>query len=413
MDIGLVGVNHHTAGFDVLERVSAAVPSLPQRLGTEESVTLATCNRAEIWTAGELAPDAIVEKLAHAAGMSVRDLRPHIYGRTGIDAARHAMRVAAGLDSLILGEAQILGQVARALDDARASGTAGPLVTRLCLAAVQAGRRARTETEIGRHTASVSHAAAALAAKAVDDVRSAHFLLVGSGEAAELAAQALRHRGVRHLVVTGRTEANTRRLAERIDGAVLPWIQLTDGIRAADVVVSATAAPETVIGPADIVAREGRPLTLIDLAVPHDVDAAVEQISKVSRFDLDDLRSVVDLGRARRKAAIPAVEAIIEDELEHFRKWFEGRRVIPVIVELREHVLELVRGEMREALDRLGYRDATQAADRLANRIATKVLHKPVTRLKARAECDGAAAHVAAIRDLFDLTSSGQEGDAA
>ena len=413
MDIALVGVNHHTAGFDVLERVSAEAASLPRRVGAVETIVLLTCNRAEVWSVGDLVPEAIAEQLAGAAAMPLEELRPHLYVRTGPDAARHAMRVAAGLDSLVLGEAQILGQISRALDEGRRNGTAGPLVTRVCLAAVEAGRRARAETEIGRHTMSVSHAAAALAVKAAGDVRSAHFLLVGTGEAAELAARALWNRGVRHLSFTGRTEAHAHRLAERIEGTVLPWTHLRPGVLAADVVMSATAAPAAVIGPDDILPRRGRGLTLIDLAVPHDVDPAVQQIPGVSRFDLDDLRSAIELGRARRKAAVPAVEAIIEEELQYFRKWVADRRVVPVIVELREHVLGVVRAEAHATLDRLGYENAGHAADRLARRIATKILHTPVTRLKARAEGDGAAAHLAAIRDLFDLTASDEEGEAA
>jgi glutamyl-tRNA reductase len=411
--IAVVGISHRSAGFDAVERVSAGVASLPPRLGAAESLLLVTCNRVECWTAGQLAPEGVVEELARGAGLSPQELLVQVYTRTGMDAVRHAMRVAAGLDSLILGEAQILGQLARAVDQARTDGTAGPLLTRLFAAAVQAGKRARTETEICRHASSVSHAAAGLAVDAVGDASAAHALVVGTGEAAELAARALRHRGVRDLHFTGRTAANARGLAARLGATSLPWANMRDGIAAADIVVSATAAPGTVIGPDDIVARDGRALTLVDLAVPHDVDVAVERIRGVLRFDLDDLRSVVDFGRARREAAVPAIEAIIEDEAERFREWLVGRRVVPLIVELRERVIDLVQAETRQALDRLGYQDAERTADHLAQRIARKVLHEPVVRLKAHAARDGAAPHVAAIRDLFALSQTVEEGERA
>lgn len=407
--ITVVGISHRTAGFDLIQRLSAVAASVPAGLCGAESVALVTCNRTELWTAGGPGEEAVAEHLAASAGMTSSELFPQLYIRTGLEAVRYAMRVAAGLESLILGEAEILGQVARALEGAQEKGTAGPVLTRLFLAAVRAGRRARSETEISRHTVSVSHAAASVALDTVTDVEAPRALVVGTGEAAELAARALRHRGVCGLTVIGRTPAHARALADRLGAATRPWSELAAGIAAADIVVSGTAAREPVIGQRDIADRGGRALALVDLAIPYDVDPTVAQLPDVSRIDLGSLRTFVDSGLARRQAAVPSVEALIEDELERFRKWLEGRRVVPLITELREHVTGLIRAETCETLTRLGYDGADHAADHVARRAARKVLHEPVVRLKARAAGDGAATYVAAIRDLFALTATGEE----
>ena len=411
MTISLVGTSHRTASFDLLARVTTAAESLAGELGrcVDESVAVLTCNRAELWLSGSIEAATIADELVRRTGLEAEELLPRLYTLSGMDAARHAMRMAAGLDSMIVGEVQILGQLRRALERAQRDDTVGPVLSRLFLAAVQAGRRARTETEISRHTASVSDAAARVALADLTNPLTGRVLVVGTGEAAELAVRALRHHGVERLKLTGRTPAHAEALAGRFGATTVPWSDLREAIAAADVVVSATSASDYVIRAEDLGPRTGQPLALVDLAVPHDVEPAAGAIPGVRRYDLDDLRSLVDVGLARRRAAVPAVEAILEDEAERFRRWLEGRRVVPVITELRAQVLRVVHTETRAALKRLGHEhDLEGTADRLAQRIATKVLHEPVVRLKARAADDGAATHVATLRDLFALEGGEQ-----
>ncbi|MGO9975086.1 MAG: glutamyl-tRNA reductase [Solirubrobacteraceae bacterium] len=409
MAIKLVGISHRTTSFELLARVTTAAESISAELShsVDESVLVLTCNRAELWLSGSLGADVVADELVRRSRLAAEELLPCVYSLCGIDAVRHAMRVAAGLDSLIVGEVQILGQLRRALERAQRDGTAGPLLSRLFLAAVQAGRRARTETDISRHNASVCEAAAHVALAGMADPRAGLVLVVGTGEAAELAARALHRRGVGRLTLTGRTPAHAEEVANRLGATTVLWSDLRDAIAAADVVVSATNAPGPVIRSEDLGPRTDRPLALVDLAVPHDVELGTDGIPGVRRYDLDDLRSLVDAGLARRQAAVPEVEAIVEDEAERFWRWLESRRVVPVILELRAQILRVVHKETRAALERLGVEcDVDGTADRLAERIATRVLHEPTLRLKAGAAQGGAATYVTTLRDLFAL-----EGD--
>lgn len=319
------------------------------------------------------------------------------------------MRVAAGLDSLVLGEPQILGQMGRALESAQRAGAAGPILSRLFEAASQAGRRARHETEISQHTASVSHAAARLARTHLGDLGAVSVLVLGAGEAAELALQALAQSGARQLICSSRTWAHAHALAERSGATAVPWDRLDDSLADADVVVAATSAPEPIARKDQLArlsaARAGRSLVAIDLGIPRNIEPEVGELEGVCRFGIEDLRAVVNDGLARREAAIPAVEAIVEEELERFRQWLAARRVVPIITGLRQRVLQTVHAEAHAGLVRVhrGEESVEQVAALLANRITTKVLHGPVVRLKERAAQDGADVHADVLRDLFEL----------
>jgi glutamyl-tRNA reductase len=400
--LSLAGLSHRTAPLELLERVSAAMER--HQVPAAESIALRTCNRAELYVVG-VPPAAVVPAL----GVSLGELREHGYVLEDLDAVRHLMRVASGLDSLIVGEVQILGQVAKALAAAQLAGTAGTISTRLFVAAVEAGRRTRRETEISRDTASMSHAAVRLALADGGDPATARVLLVGAGEAAGLAGRAFADAGAERLVWTGRTESRARALAERIGGDVLAWDRLGDGLRDADVVVTATSAPEPVIRVPDVAgvlpARGGRPLRIVDLAIPRDVEPAVGELPGVRRHDVADVRSVVDAGLARRRAAVPAAEGVILEEVDRFGRWLSAREVAPVIAGLREHVHDVVHNEAARGLDRVkrGAEDWDQAAARLARRITAQVLHTPILRLKAHAAGGRGRTHADALRDLFDL----------
>src|SRR4051794_16950920 len=336
----LVGPSHNHAPFEVLERACSAIEAVAgtARSDARESVPLVTCNRAELFLeADEEVTRRIVDALA------ANGLRSHLYVLEGMDAITHTMRAAAGVDSLIVGEVEILGQFARALEAAQARTTAGPVLTRLFRAAIGAGRRARSETEISRHTTSVSHAAAQLVlGGGARESAATVALVVGAGEAAELAARALRDRGVQQIHCTSRTEAHARDLATRVGCRWLAWEDMGSFLVEADVVLAATSAPFPVIRVGDVEtvldARRGRPLAIVDLAMPKDVESAVDRLPGVRRFGFDDLRSIVDGNIARRRAAVPAVEAIVADEAERLRQWLDGPRVVPPITAPRQRV---------------------------------------------------------------------------
>ena len=410
--ISLVGMSHRTAPFGLLERASTAVAELVEDgLGatTTEWLPVLTCNRVELYLvhgAGTPAVGAAIDELAARMGIGPEELSGCVYLLEGADAIRHVMRLAAGLDSMIIGEVEILGQLTRALADAGRRGTAGLVLTRLLRAAGRAGRRARAETAISRHTISISQAAARVALGAVGNPASTQALVVGAGEAAGLAAQALRHSGAGRILCTNRTDAHAEALARRVDGEALPWRRLRDGLALADVVLAATSAPEPVVRVGDVegLARDGRPLALVDLAVPRDIEAAVGSLPAVRLYSIADLRSVVDDGLARRREEIPAVEAIVADEAERFRLWLAGRRVAPLITELRGRVVRVAHAEVRAAFDASRPdEDLDAVAERVAERIATRVLHEPVVRLKASAADGAAATHITAMRELFAL----------
>lgn len=414
--ISLVGMSHRTAPLELLERACTAVTGMtPPALDvTSEWLTVLTCNRVELCFVHQPAvPTAtvVLDDLARRMGITLEELSRHVYVLEGTEAVRHVFRVAAGVDSMIVGEVEILGQLTRALAHALQQETAGLVLTRLFRAAARAGRRARTETAISRHTASVSHAAAHLSLAHVDDPSSAQALVVGSGEAARLGAEALRHCGATRMMCTSRTWAHAEALAGRVGGTALHWSRLRDGLALADVVLTATSAPGPVVGVSDVepllASRRGRPLALVDLAVPRDVETAVGRLQTVRLYDLADLRAVVDEGLARRRAEIPAVEVIVRDEAERFRQWLQGRRVAPLITELRGRVVGVAHAEVCAAFDGSRHDDDLDAiAARVADRIATRVLHEPVAQLKARAAGAGAAAHINAMRELFALGSA-------
>jgi glutamyl-tRNA reductase len=414
----LIGLNHQTAPVEIREQLHLADCTLRAALkdlsevGLQEVVILSTCNRIEIYavvrdaTMGwQLAEDA----LCQLQGFEVEQLRPHLYRREGRLAVEHLMRVASGLESMILGEAQILGQVAEAFTEAQKAGTSGALLSHLFAQAIHAGKRARTETDISRHTTSISHAAVQLIHEQQSDPAQTHILLVGAGEMARLAGQALAGRGFQNLQVINRTFASAEILAGEVGAEASSWNHLPEALIWADVVITATGAPHTVIRAGEVTRmmseRDHRPLLFVDLAVPLDVEIAVGQIEGVTRYDIDDLRAVVDANLAQRIAAASEVELIIDEEAADFMKWLSSRQVAPVIADLRRKAEAVVEAELQQALRRL---DGLQERDQqiiaqMAHRIMNKMLHEPTMYLKSRA-ADGDGhdfAHLA--RELFAL----------
>ncbi len=441
MSIVLVGLNHHTAPVELREKLSLIQHGQPITLeelqiqsqphyvdgatlpaerttpvGTaelEESVMLGTCNRLEIYAlaAGDAASGwATIEAfLECSCDITPEDLRPHLYFREGQAAIQHLMRVAAGLDSMILGEPQVLGQVAQAYNTAHEAGTTGPVLSHLFAQAVHAGKRARTETDISRYTTSASHAAVLLARDKVGDLSGAHILVVGAGEMAELALQALQMHGAQNVMCINRTYGRAESLAQQLGGHAFRWQQLDEALIWADLVITATGAPHTVIYAADVAQvlprREGRPLVFVDVAVPRDVEEAVDDLIGIERYDIDDLELTLDANLAQRQAAVPQVQSIVAAEVANFMDWLHSRQVAPVIVDLRHKAEALADAEVEQTLSRLkGLTHHDQEVIiRMAHRIVNKVLHEPTVRLKAYAAGGNGYGYAHAMRELFAL----------
>jgi len=423
----LVGLNHRTAPIDVREQFSFDACTLPMVAGDlyttgtkhgvlQEVVIVSTCNRLEVYavsTAPALGIALIQAEIARQRQLAPDALTAYLYVKTDNDALDHLMRVASGLDSLILGEAQILGQVSHALAAAQASGASGPILTQLFNRALHCGKRARTETPIGSYTTSISHAAVRQAEAMLGDLSRRCALVIGAGEMAELAATALQQHHIASIICINRTSTRAEQLAMKVGGRAVDWARLHEALAAVDLVISATAAPHIVLSVQEMAQamrlRTGRPLLIVDIALPRDIEPEVETLPGVLRYDIDHLRSSIDANLARREAAIPLVEAIIAQEVASMWAWLGGREVLPTVLELRRHAEEIARQEVDRTLQRLRHHTPDHArigeeVERLAGRIVAKLLHEPTVRLKAQA-ADGNGAHYAqALSELFALT---------
>lgn len=432
MTLILVGLNHRTAPVELREQFALSGCGLPMALESmntaclstggaaspgsklHEAVIVSTCNRLEIYAvvggSAENGWSAVEAFLSELQGVPRETLSPHVYRLEGEQAAWHLMRVAAGLDSMILGEPQILGQVTQAHGSAQATNTTGPILSHLFTQAIHAGKRARTETDISRHTTSVSHAAAQLAQEKLGDLTGTCVLVIGAGEAAELAAQALQMHGAPDITCINRTFGRAQALAEKVGGQALSWYSLDEVLVRADVIVSATGAPHTIMRHGDLAdilpQRNQRPLVIIDIAVPRDIEESVGTLPDVYYYDVDDLEATRDDNLAQREAAVPAVEAIVSEETAIFMDWLSGREVAPVIAGLRRKANALAGEEVAQALNRLGEDISPreqEIVNRLARRIVNKLLHEPTVRLKEQAANGNGYTYAHAIRELFDL----------
>lgn len=417
MTIVLVGLNHRTATVDVRERYSLTDEGQYRVLrqlvgagdgGIRECAIISTCNRLEIYAVGDDAEqmDARLRAVVNALEPLPDDL---LYTRMDRDAIRHLMRVAAGLDSLILGEPQILGQVADALRFSQSASAAGATLSGLFARAVHAGKRARTETDIARYTVSVAHAAALLATSATTDIEQRRILIVGAGEMAEMTARAFQSHGGTQLQIISRTYTHAADTAGRLGAEALEWSQLRAALTQADIVVSATRASHTVILAEDVApaltnARTA-PLVCVDIAVPRDIDAAVAALPDVTLYDIDDLNLVIDQHRAQRQAAATRVEAIVEHEVDTFSEWLHGRQVAPVIVDLRRKAEAIAAAEVEQTLRRLGELNQREQAivEQMAQRIVNKILHQPTLSLRTHAGTPEGSDYAQTVRELFAL----------
>ena len=421
MSLLLVGISHRVAPVELRERValsSEEAAALAEELAaqTGEAVCLSTCNRTELYLAGgdalpEVA-DRAVASLAARSELDESTLRAVLYRLEDEAAGIHLFRVAAGLDSMVPGEGEILGQVR----DAYEAGKPGPLLDRLFSQAIHAGKKVRTETAIAESPASVSSAAAALAEQVFGDLSGCRVLLVGAGKIGELAARNLASRGAEIAVVANRSVEKAAELTHRFGGRA---VTLEDGpaeLAAVDVVLTSTGAPGHVVTRADVAARlaerKGRPLFLIDIAVPRDLDPAIHDLEGCYLYDIDDLESVVAESLAGRRREAGRAEAIVLDEAERFRAWQASRDVVPAIASLRALAEEIRESELERARARLERLDDAErrAVESITSRIVDKLLHVPTVRMKEAAAGADGAVYADALRHLFGLADDAGPG---
>jgi glutamyl-tRNA reductase len=401
----LAGVSHHRAPIELRERVALdleACRALAQRLDGE-AVVLSTCNRTELYLVREEhVDDEAVAALAQLAGERADDLAAALYRLRDEAAALHLFRVAAGLDSLVPGEGEILGQVRAAFE----AGAAGPFLDRLFRQALHTGKRVRMETAIGESPASVPSAAAALAQQVFGDLTGRRVLLLGAGKISESAARNLRSRGAEIGVVANRTLAHGEDLARKLGAQALAFDALAAELERADVVVSATSASELVLSresvAAAVRARRGRPLLLLDLAVPRDLDPAINELDGCFLYDVDDLEAVVTETLSGRRGEAARAEQLVAGEADRFREWQASLDIVPTIASLRALAEEIRDRELLKAGGRLSERERKHI-ESVTSQIVAKLLHLPTIRLKEAAAAADGVVYADVVKHLFGL----------
>lgn len=423
MHIHCLGINHTTASVNLRERLAFnedSVRAVLSRLGCgmngdpfTELVLLSTCNRIELFAVSpHLKSEDLSLLLSETSGVPVDEFTPHLYHYVDEEAVYHLLRVASGLDSLVLGEPQILGQVTDALEAARGAGSIGPLLSRLFQRAIHAGKRARTETHIARNPASVSSLAASLAENSVPKLDQAQIVILGAGEMAELAVEALRKRGVRKVLVLNRTLERAKTLAKRWQAEASTFERLGEALSAADVLISSTGAPHTIIHPGMVARimeeRPSRPLVMIDIAVPRDIDAKCNLLSGVTVHDMDNLSAQLEHSLSERQAEVPYVEAILDEEAGKFLEFFNSLDMLPLIAGLRQQAEAIRQAELNKTLRRMPDLNDSERAriEALTQALVKKLLDTPTNRLRAKANTSAAPEYADIARTLFGISGT-------
>ncbi len=415
-----LGISHKTAPVELRERLALTelqaqrfTQELTEPEVVQEAVVISTCNRTEFYVVAADAVQAeseLLGRLARRTGIRPTELAGMVYSPRNCDAARHLYRVTSGLESMIVGEAEVQGQVKRAYEAALAAGTTGPLTNRLFTAALQTGKRVRTETEIGASRLSVSTVAVELARNAVGELPRRDVVIIGAGETAELTAQALADQGVTTIFVANRHAQRALSLAERFNGRVVSLDELPERLEQADIVVASTSSPHPIVGVEELElvmrARAGRPLVLIDIAVPRDVEAACGDLDGVTLYDIDDLQAVVARNLSVREAERDRATAIVEEEIVRFARWMGQLDVRPTIAALREHgaaIVDTVLAENAGRWESASPRDVARI-DAIARAVMQRLLHEPTIRLKGLPEQGGSGhGRLQIVRELFGL----------
>lgn len=409
-DITLLGLNHRTAAVDVRERFALTGCSIPENWGLPcvdglaESLILSTCNRVEmLGIARENSGKTLLQRWAEFCQAPVTELSRYIYEYHNLDAVRHVFEVASSLDSMVLGEPQILGQLKAAYRNAVNAKSAGSILHCIMHKAFFVAKRVRNETAVAASAVSISYAAVELAKRIFGTLPSHRAMLVGAGEMAELAASHLAQAGIKNIIVLNRTLEKAKLLASRFNGDALPIDEMFSCLEKVDIVISSTGSNEPILKAMDLKkvmrARRNRPLFLIDIAVPRDIEPAVNELDNVYLYDIDDLKEVVEENRQTRQEEAGKARLIVEEEVQDFGVWLENRKATPTILELQERGREAASKELARALKKLGPINSEQlhVLEAMANGIATRLNHAPITWIK------GGSDRISTIRDIFSL----------
>ncbi len=428
----LLGASHKTAPIALRERVALTESQADEFVRTllaadavQEAVAISTCNRTELYfVSGDPveAETVALGLLARQAGIGPTELAPAIYSLRNCDAARHLFRVAAGLESMIVGEAEVQGQVRRAYERALAAGSTGPLTNRVFAAALVTGKRARAETAVGEGATNVPAVAVALARDVLGELDGRQVIVLGTGETGELTAEALAGRGADTVFVANRRRDRAQSLAHRFGGQVVGFDRFPDELQRADILVASTSSPHAIVGAEELesvmAGRRDRPLLLVDIAVPRDVEPACAAVEGVTLYDIDDLQAVVARHRSGRESEAERAEEIVEQEIQRFAQWLGSLEVLPTIQALRGRagtIVERVLAENSGRWETMSERDLERIA-LVARAVANRLLHEPTVRLKD-APRDRAHARMHLLRELFalheDTPGLGEEGEAA
>jgi len=417
--IVLIGLNHKTAPVEIRERFNIVcvdskgpLSDLAQIRSLRESFYLSTCNRMEVlFTTPRLDEgiSAVVGLLAEIYGQTGAALKPYLYIYIDQDAVKHLFRVACSLDSMVVGEPQILGQIKDAYRQATEAKASGVVLNRLLHKSFSVAKRVRTETRIGSNAVSISYAAVELAKKIFGELQGKIALLIGAGEMAELAAEHLISNGVERIVVANRTLERALALARRFNGSTVPWEELVEELRKTDIIISSTGSPEPILNAGQVRkrmrARRNRPLFFIDIAVPRDIDPDVNRIDNVYLYNIDDLQGIVEINRAERIKEAARAEHIISAEALKFDAWLRTLEVVPTIVSLREKAEQIRKAEIHKTLSQLDSLSGgeIEAINVLTRSVVNKLLHDPILFLKRISTRSRKDSYLDVARKLFHL----------
>ena len=426
MKICSVGLSHKTAPVEIREKIAFSSPQkleealliFKKEAAIRECVILSTCNRVEIYLVvnkNSNWKDIVADKISQYQGVDKKDFVEHLYFKEDTDAIKHIFRVAAGLDSMVLGEPQILGQLKEAYGFAAGKNTTGFVINKLMHTTFSVAKRVRTETKIGSYAVSISYVAVELAKKIFESLEGKKAMLIGAGEMAELAAKHLLTNGITQIIVANRTYERACSLAEEFNGVPCNFDEFPERLKDVDIVISSTGAPGFVITPEKVKSalksRRNSPMFLIDIAVPRDIDPKVNDLDNVFVYDIDDLQNVVDSNLAERKKEAEKAEKIIEEELEAFTGWVKSLQVKPLLVNLRsevEKVKEAELSELKKKLSNLTEKDE-RAIEAFANAIINKLLHHPTVFLKEVGNSEDSYLYLEAFKRIFNLKREGEE----
>lgn len=418
----MIGLNYKTAPVEIREVLAVPAAEMPAALerlnglALSESVLLSTCNRTEVYAVGQDAQETFGELFQYLAELGrfpdPEGLRPYLYQKSGMDAVTHLFRVASGLDSMVIGETQILGQVRDCYRNSAQAGTVGKVLHQLFEQAIAVGKRAQTETRIGQNAVSVSYAAVELAKKVFRNLDGRRCMAIGAGETAKLTVRHLQASGVREIIIANRTLERAQSLAQEIDGIAVSMSALPQYLQQVDVVISSTGASSYVLTlpmVAEAVRhRRGRPIFLFDIAVPRDVDPGVGNLDGVFLYDIDDLQAVVTANLQERAEEAKLVERIVSEEADRFKTWTASLEVVPTIRQLRDKVEAIRQRELERTFNRLPELTDRERAviEAMSVSLVNKILNAPTQRLKGMADQGEADLAIETVARLFDLPAT-------